>query len=166
MYSFLYCSALSYCFCSSGKAKALRLQGLKNTLPSSFFSRQGNTSSSSFKPENSTPTKTITPVHNTTNFTTTTLHPAPPSATPVVRPRKAHQEELKPVVLVLPPVHFPDFFPSQHSRTGFSPSFSYSKWRTPSQTVPRSSGGLLKDIMVKSRPLFLSSQKPTQIWKY
>lgn len=146
---------LSYCFCPSGKPKALRLQGLKDTVPNSFsYSKQGNTTSFSFKPENSTPTKSITPLFNTTTFTTTTLHPAPPSATPVVRPRKAHQKELKPVVLVLPPLHFPDFFPPQHSRTGFSPSFNYSRWRTPSQTVHRFSGGLSKDIMVKSRPLF------------
>ncbi|XP_044060732.1 putative methyltransferase NSUN7 isoform X2 [Siniperca chuatsi] len=132
----------------SSQGKALRLQASKNTV----------SSSSSSKPENSTPKKSITPVFNTTT-STATLHPAPPPATPlapVVRPRRAHLEVLKPVVLVLPPVHFPNFFPPQHSRTRFSPSFNYNKWRTPAQTVQlsRSSGSLSKDAMVKSRPLF------------
>ncbi|XP_042349616.1 putative methyltransferase NSUN7 [Plectropomus leopardus] len=125
---------------SQGKAKALRLQATKNTASSSF---------SSPKPENSTPKKSTTPVSNTT-ISTTTLHPAPPPATPltpVVRPRRAHQEVLKPVVLVLPPVHFPNFFPPQHSRTGFSASFNNRQWKPSAQTrpLPRSSGGLSKD---------------------
>ncbi|XP_039975110.1 putative methyltransferase NSUN7 [Xiphias gladius] len=140
---------------SQGKPKAVRLQALKNTVTSPFsFSKQESSCSSLSKPENSTLTKSITPVFNTT--TTTTLHPAPPPATPVVRSRRTQQEVLKPVVFVLPPVHFPNFFPPQHSRPGFSPSFNYNKWRTSAQTVPlsRSGGGPSKDAMVKSRPLF------------
>lgn len=151
---------LSHCFCLSGKPKAVRLQALKNTVTSPFsFSKQESSCSSLSKPENSTPTKSITPVFNTT--TTTTLHPAPPPATPVVRSRRTQQEVLKPVVFVLPPVHFPNFFPPQHSRPGFSPSFNYNKWRTSAQTVPlsRSGGGPSKDAMVKSRPLFWAYKK-------
>ncbi|XP_076595910.1 putative methyltransferase NSUN7 [Chaetodon auriga] len=131
---------------SQGQAKALRLQALKNTVSSSF---------SSSKPD-STPKKSISPVFNITTSTPTLL-PAPPPATPLaplVRPRRAHQEVLKPVVLVLPPVHFPSFFPPQHSRTRFSPSFSYNKWRDPAQNAPPSRSSFLKDAMVKSRPLF------------
>ncbi|XP_071313523.1 putative methyltransferase NSUN7 isoform X2 [Trachinotus anak] len=142
---------------SLGKPKALRLQALKNTVSSPLSSSKPESScSSSSKLENSTLTKSIYPVLNTTTTSTTTRHPNPPPTTPVVRPRRAQQEVLKPMVLVLPPVHFPNFFPPQHSRTRFSPSFNYNKWRTPAQTVPlsRSSGGLSKDAMVKSRPLF------------
>lgn len=145
---------------SQGKPKALRLQALKNTASSPFSSSKQESScssSSSSKPENSTSSKSITPVSSTATTSTTSPHPVPPPPpTPVVRPRRAHQEVLKPVVLVLPPVHFPDFFPPQHNRARFSPSFNYTRWRSPSQTVPlsRSSGGLSKDAMVKSRPLF------------
>ncbi|XP_038555461.1 putative methyltransferase NSUN7 [Micropterus salmoides] len=134
---------------SQGKAKTLHLQASKNTVSSS---------SSSPKPENSTSKKSTSPVLNITT-STTSLCPAPPPATPlalVVRPRRPHQEVLKPVVLVLPPIHFPNFFPPQHARTRFSPSpsYNYNKWRTPAPTVPlsRSSGSLSKDVMVKSRP--------------
>lgn len=147
---------LSHCFCPSGKA--LRWQPSKYTMSSPFSSFKQESTSSSSKPENSTPKKSVTSVFNSTT-STTTLHPTPRPATPlapVVRPRRAHQEVLKPVVLVLPPVHFPNFFPPQHSRTNVSPSFNYNKWRTPAQTLPlsRSSGSLSKDAMVKSRPLF------------
>ncbi|XP_070692913.1 putative methyltransferase NSUN7 [Pempheris klunzingeri] len=134
---------------SQGKGKALRLPASKNIMSSSF---------SSSKLQNSTPKKSMTPVCNTTT-STPSLGPAPPPATPlapVVHPRRANLEVLKPMVLVFPPVHFPNFLPPQHSRTGYSPSFNYNKWRMPSQTVPlsRSSGSLSKDAMVKSRPLF------------
>lgn len=139
----------SHCFCPSGKAKTLHLQASKNTVSSSSYSP---------KPENSTSKKSTSPVLNITT-STTSLCPAPPPATPlalVVRPRRPHQEVLKPVVLVLPPIHFPNFFPPQHARTRFSPSpsYNYNKWRTPAPTVPlsRSSGSLSKDVMVKSRP--------------
>ncbi|XP_068570814.1 putative methyltransferase NSUN7 isoform X2 [Cebidichthys violaceus] len=123
---------------SHGKAKEMRLQASKNTVSSSFCSS---------KPESSAPKKSINPVLNTTTTR--------PPGTPLARPRRAHQEVLKPVVLVLPPVHFPDFFPPQLSRTGCSPSSNY-KWRPPAQSVhlSRSSGGLSKDALVKSRPLF------------
>ncbi|KAL7395569.1 hypothetical protein ABVT39_019442 [Epinephelus coioides] len=132
---------------SQGKAKALCLQASHNTVSSSL---------SSSKPEHSTTKKTFTPVSNTTT-PTTSLPPAPPPPTPlapVVRPRRA-QVVLKPVVFVLPPVHFPSPFSHQHNRTSFSRSFNC-KWRTPVQTVPlsRSSGGLSGDAMVRSRPLF------------
>lgn len=146
---------LSFGFCLSGKPKPLRSQVLDNTVPTtSSYSREGNTTPSSFKPENSSPAKSIPPLFNTTIAKGTSLHPTPPSATPVVRPRKARPNVLKPVVLVLPPVHFPDPLPPLNSRTGFSPSFSYSKWRSPSHTIPRSSQDLLNDIVVKSRSLF------------
>uniref|UniRef100_UPI0037E71106 putative methyltransferase NSUN7 n=1 Tax=Semicossyphus pulcher TaxID=241346 RepID=UPI0037E71106 len=147
---------------SQGRAKALRLQASKNTTSSPFSSSKQESSScpSLSKPLNSTPKKSFTPVFKTTT-SCTTLHPAPPPAAasplaPVVRPRKAPQEVLKPVVLVFPPVHFPSFFPPQHSRTGSIPSFSYSKWRSPTQTSPlsRSGGNTPKDTMVKFRPLF------------
>ncbi|XP_035017650.2 putative methyltransferase NSUN7 [Hippoglossus stenolepis] len=139
---------------SQVKPKALRLQTLKNTVSSPFSSsKQDGSSSSSIKPEDRKPTKITNSAFNTT---TTTLHPAPPPSTPVVRPRRAHQEVLKPVVFVLPPVHFPNFDPHQNSRTGLSPSFSYNRWRTPAQILPlsRSNGGFSKDTMAKSRPLF------------
>ncbi|XP_062281246.1 putative methyltransferase NSUN7 [Scomber scombrus] len=85
--------------------------------------------------------KRESPQEHNTPMKTTTLHPAPPPASPVapvVRPRRAHQEVLKPVVLVLPPVHFPNFFPPQHSRAGYSPNLNYNKWRPPAQTGPAS----------------------------
>ncbi|KAK2849166.1 hypothetical protein Q5P01_009000 [Channa striata] len=126
------------------KPEALCLQGLKNTLTSSF---------SFSKPETSALTKRINPLYPTV-ASTTNLHPNPPPATPVVRPRRGRQEELKPVVVVLPPVHFPEIFPPQHKRSGFSPNINLSKWRFPAQTVPRSSSDLYKDFMVKSQPLF------------
>uniref|UniRef100_A0A3Q3JBR5 SAM-dependent MTase RsmB/NOP-type domain-containing protein n=1 Tax=Monopterus albus TaxID=43700 RepID=A0A3Q3JBR5_MONAL len=134
-----------------GKPKTLCLQALKNTASSSFSSLKqestSSSSSSSSKPENShKPTKSITPVFSTTDSTISALHTAPPPASSVVRPRRAHQEVLKPVVLVLPPVHFPNFFPPQYSQTRFNPSFNYNRWRTPAQAVPlsRSSGSISK----------------------
>lgn len=147
---FLSLRPLSHCFHASGKAKTLRLQPSRNSVSCSFsLSKQEKTSSSSpaSKPENNAPTKT------------TALHPTPPPATPVapvVRTRRARQEVLKPVVLVLPPVHFPNFFPPQHSRAGFNPNLNFNKWKPPAQTGPvsRSSGNLSKETMVKSRPLF------------
>lgn len=151
---------LSHCFCPSGKAKPLLLHASKNTVSCSFSSpKQESTSSSSSssKPEHITSKKIITPVLNITT-STSTLHHAPPPApplAPVVRPRRPHhQEVLKPVVLVLPPVQFPTFFPPQHSRIGFSPSLNYNKWRSHVQTVPLSRSSLSKDAMVKSRPPF------------
>ncbi|KAM9849752.1 putative methyltransferase NSUN7 [Aulostomus maculatus] len=95
--------------------------------------------------ENNTPSPTIAP-----------LHPAPPPPTPVVRFRRAHQEVLKPVVFVLPPIHVANFFPNQQSQAKFSPRLSRNKWRSPAQAVPlsRSGGGVSKDTLVKCRPLF------------
>lgn len=139
----------SHCFSFSGKPKALRL---KNTASSPFSSSEQESSySSSSKLENSTSSKSITPVSSTTTTSTTSPQPAP-----AVRPHRARQEVLKPVVLVLPTIHFPDFFPPQHNQARFNSSFNYARWRSPSQTLPvsRSSGGLSKDVTVKSRPLF------------
>ncbi|KAI4819002.1 hypothetical protein KUCAC02_004284 [Chaenocephalus aceratus] len=75
------------------------------------------------------------------------ISPRRPSSDPVARTRRPPQEPLKPMVLVLPTIHFPSFFPAHPN---------YNKWRDPAQSVPlsRSSGGLSKDAMVKSRPLF------------
>ncbi|XP_008291378.1 putative methyltransferase NSUN7 [Stegastes partitus] len=150
---------------SQGKTKARAMQALKNTVSSAFsFSKQERASSSSTSscsnPENSAPAKSIAPVFNTTTTTPTTPHPASPPATPATpadRPRRAQQEVLKPALLVLPPVHFPNFFPSrQPSRTGFSPSLKSNRWKTPAQLASssRSSGDLSKNAMGKSRPLF------------
>ncbi|KAM7417694.1 hypothetical protein PAMA_017374 [Pampus argenteus] len=120
-----------------GKTKTLQLQPSKNSVSSSFSSKQ----------------------EINTAMKTSALHPAPPPATPMapaVRARRAHQEVLRPVVLVLPPVHFPNFFPPKHSRAGFIPNLTYTKWRPPAQTGPvsRSSGHLSNNTMLKSWPLF------------
>ncbi|KAM7389730.1 hypothetical protein PAMP_023690 [Pampus punctatissimus] len=120
-----------------GKTKTLHLQPSKNSVSSSFSSKQ----------------------ENNTAMKTSALRSAPPPANPVapaVRGRRAHQEVLRPVVLVLPPVHFPNFFPPKHSRAGFIPNLSYNKWRPPAQTGPvsRSSGRLSNNTMLKSWPLF------------
>ncbi|XP_041846180.1 putative methyltransferase NSUN7 isoform X2 [Melanotaenia boesemani] len=139
---------------SQGKPKALRLQALKSTVSSSSYSKQESTTSSySSKIGNSTFTKSITSLFNTTTSTTTAQRAACPPApvTPIVRPRRAQQKVLKPVLLVLPPVDFPNSLPSQHSRTGFSPSLSYNRWRTPAQIISR---GLSKDAMDKCRHMF------------
>ncbi len=142
-------------FFSLGKAKGLRLQASKNTWSGSFsFSKQESTSSP--KAEKGEPKKTITPVFNITT-SKSSLHPAPPPATPltpVVRPRRAHQEVLRPVVLAFPPAHFPDYFLPQHSRTGFSPSFNYNKRRSPAAAEPLSGTRLSKGAMVKPWPVF------------
>ncbi|XP_028272400.1 putative methyltransferase NSUN7 [Parambassis ranga] len=139
---------------SQGKPKVLPLQPVKNTMSSTLSSskRESRTSSSSSSSSSSKlggciPTKSIARF-NAAAFNTTTLHSASPSAVaPVVRSRRAPLEVLKPVVLTLPSAHFPCVFPPQHSRTGFSPSF---KSRMPA----RCSGGLSKDAMDKSHPLF------------
>ncbi|KAG8004049.1 putative 28S rRNA (cytosine-C(5))-methyltransferase [Nibea albiflora] len=133
---------------SQGKTRAQSLQCVKNTVSSSF---------SSSRQENSTTKKSTPPFDTITSDTT--LHPPAPPVTPlapVVRPRRAQQEVLKPVVLTLPQIYFPNFFPPQQSRQGYCPSFNYNKWRAPTQTVPlsRSSGSFSKDAWVRSRPLF------------
>ncbi|CAG5990997.1 unnamed protein product [Menidia menidia] len=115
---------------SQGKPRALRLQAFRSPASSSpsYSKEECTTSSSAFRTENSTPTTGITPVFNTTASTAATLHPTRPSSSPeapIVRPRRPQPEKLKPVVLVLPSVHFPASFPPQRSRTGFSPSLSY-----------------------------------------
>ncbi|XP_030252176.1 putative methyltransferase NSUN7 [Sparus aurata] len=138
-----------------GKAKALQSQASKNTVSSPFSSSKHDSNSSS-KSEKSTTKKSIQSVLNLTSSTSSLL-PAPPPGTPlvpVVRPRRAHQEVLKPVVLVLPRVHFPDFSPPQHSQIEFSPSFDYNQWRSPAPSVPLARSSLTKDAIVESRPLF------------
>ncbi|XP_062250328.1 putative methyltransferase NSUN7 isoform X2 [Platichthys flesus] len=139
---------------SQVKPKALLLQTLKSTVSSPFSSSsQDGSSSSSCKPEDRT-----TPRSTNTAFSTTTstLHPAPPPSAPVVRPRRALQEVLKPMLFVLPPVHFPNFVAHQTSRAGLRPSFSFNRWRMPAPILPlpRSNGGFSKDTMAKSPPLF------------
>ncbi|CAB1441755.1 unnamed protein product [Pleuronectes platessa] len=139
---------------SQVKPKALRLQTLKSTVSSPFScSSQDGSSSSSCKPEDRTPPKSTNIAFSTT---TSTLQPAPPPSAPVVRPRRYHQEVLKPVLFILPPVHFPNFVSHQTSRAGLRPSFSFNRWRTPAPILPlpRSNGGFSKDTMVKSPPLF------------
>ncbi|KAL6117673.1 nsun7 [Pungitius sinensis] len=88
---------------------------------------------------------------------TTALNPAtaPPPVIPPARPRRACQEVLKPVVLTLPSVHFPNFFPPQPSQPRLSQSRNYT-WRPPAQGEPpsRSRGGLSRDALLKSRLLF------------
>ncbi|XP_034400085.1 putative methyltransferase NSUN7 [Cyclopterus lumpus] len=99
-----------------GKAKAMQMQPSKYTVHSSFPSS---------KPESNAPKKSITPVLNTA--------PTPSPATALARPCRARQEVPKPVVLVLPRVHFPNFLPPPLSRTGSGPSFDY-MWRPPAQS--------------------------------
>ncbi|XP_056295492.1 putative methyltransferase NSUN7 isoform X2 [Pseudoliparis swirei] len=101
---------------SQGKAKAMQMQASKDSVHSSFPSS---------KPQSNAPKKSITPVLYTP--------PTPPLPTPPARPRRARQEAPKPVVLVLPRVHFPNFFPPQLSRTGSGPNFD-SMWRPPAQS--------------------------------
>ncbi|KAM3867116.1 putative methyltransferase NSUN7 [Diretmus argenteus] len=129
---------------------------------------QNTVSSSSPKPDHTTPCKSIACVKNTaalikglhlptpatSNFTST-LHPAPPPPAPVGLPPRGRQEVLKPVALILPPVHFPNYFPPKHSKiAGYSPTLTYNRWRPPSQSVPlfHSSGSLCKGDVVKPRP--------------
>ncbi|CAJ1058511.1 putative methyltransferase NSUN7 [Xyrichtys novacula] len=146
---------------SQGKVKPLSLQASKITTSSPFSSSklESTSSLSSAKRENTTLRKTINPVFKTTT-SSTPPHLAPPPTTPtvppVIRPRKVQQVVLKPVVLVFPPVHFPNFFPSQNGQTEYCPSINHSKLRTRTQTelLPRSNGDIHKDILVKSRPLF------------
>uniref|UniRef100_A0A3Q1GQF3 NOP2/Sun RNA methyltransferase family member 7 n=1 Tax=Acanthochromis polyacanthus TaxID=80966 RepID=A0A3Q1GQF3_9TELE len=146
---------------SQGKTKTPALQALKSTVSSSIsYSKQDCSSSSCSRPENSAPSESIAPVVNTTTTITPTLHPASPPATcatPAVRPRRAQKEVLKPMVLVLPSVHFPNVFPPrQPFRTGFSPSFNYNRWKPPAQLVSssRSSADLSKSAIGKSHYLF------------
>ncbi|TNN70526.1 putative methyltransferase NSUN7 [Liparis tanakae] len=91
---------------SQGKAKAMPMQASKDTVHSSFPSS---------KPQSNAAKKSIPPVSYTP--------PAPPLPAPLARPRRARQEALKPVVLVLPRVHFPNFFPPQLSRRASGPNF-------------------------------------------
>ncbi|KAM6923465.1 putative methyltransferase NSUN7 [Xenentodon cancila] len=116
---------------SRGKPKAQRLQALKTTVSRSFSnSKQESTSSTSSKTETSqSPTFT-----STTTPTTATLHAACPPATtvaPTLRPRRAQQELMKRVVLVLPTITFPNSVPPQLTETELSPaSLDYNKWKT------------------------------------
>ncbi|XP_030595490.1 putative methyltransferase NSUN7 [Archocentrus centrarchus] len=128
---------------SQGKPKSLYPHALKSTITSSFsHSRQECTRSSC---SSSKLEKSATPI-------TTALHASSSPATPVVpavRSREAHMEVLKPALFVLPPVHFPNFFPPQHSQSRFSPSLT-NKFKRPAQIVSsRSSGGLSKDAREK-----------------
>ncbi|XP_074530609.1 putative methyltransferase NSUN7 [Halichoeres trimaculatus] len=165
-------SSLTFCgqleFTNNGRQSSqgrVKAQASKNLTPSPFSSpRPENNNTPSFtRTENVTLKKTIKPVFKTT-IPTTPLYPAPPPPSPpaaaplttVVRPRKALQEVLKPVVLVFPPVHFPSFFPPHHSQTELRPMLSNNRWKTPAHAAPlsRSSGNSPKGALVRSRPLF------------
>lgn len=137
------------------KPRALRPKATNTTVSNPFSSEPDGCCTSFSKPEKSSLPKTMTVVLNTTSTSaTTTLHPTFYPGTPVIRSRKPPQEVLKPVMLVLPPVHFPNFFPPQNRRTGFRPSVS--RWRTQGTTGPlaRSGGGQYKDLTMRSRLLF------------
>ncbi|XP_047440845.1 putative methyltransferase NSUN7 isoform X2 [Mugil cephalus] len=149
---------------SQGRQKALSLQTLRTSVSSSFsYSKRECASSSSpsaSKQASSAPPESLTPEFDTTPVAASP-HPAALPASPVapaVRPRRAPQEVLKPVLLVLPPVHFPTFFPPHHSQRRFSPGLNYNKWKTPdnmaslSLSLSRSSGGLSKDALDKPHP--------------
>lgn len=118
-----------HCFPCPGKARSLPCLQLSKCTVDFTLCKQENSYCSST--EASSSTETVTPVHNAAT-STTTLHPAPPVA-PVPRPGRAHQGALTPVVLVLPSIKFPDFFPKQHSRPGFSHIPDSKKYRTPAQ---------------------------------
>lgn len=128
----------SYCFYPLEKPKSLRLQATKGTTSSSFsYSRPecNSASCSSSKLEKSLHTA---PVTTTLRYSSSSAAPAVPAA----RSHGPQKEVLKPVLFVLPPVHFPNFFPPQHSRSRFSPSLSC-KWKR--QTPIVSSCSLSKD---------------------
>ncbi|XP_069027258.1 putative methyltransferase NSUN7 isoform X2 [Embiotoca jacksoni] len=138
---------------SQGKPKVQ--QPLRSTVSSSFSNSKQENANSSSKPGINKPPKSNTPMFDTTTSLTTALHlaaPPPTPVVPVVRLRRPQQEVLKPVVLVLPTVHFPDFVPHQHRRTGFRPTFSYSNWKTTAQNPSPScsSGGHSEDGIDKS----------------
>ncbi|XP_014194044.1 putative methyltransferase NSUN7 isoform X1 [Haplochromis burtoni] len=123
---------------SQEKPKSLRLQATKGTTSSSFsYSRPecNSSSCSSSKLEKSLHTA---PVTTTLRYSSSSAAPAVPAA----RSRGPQKEVLKPVLFVLPPVHFPNFFPPQHSRSRFSPSLSC-KWKRQTQIVSSCSGGSL-----------------------
>ncbi|XP_068442844.1 putative methyltransferase NSUN7 [Clinocottus analis] len=98
---------------------------------------QGKAKAMHLQASKNAPNKSNPPVLDTT--------PSPPPATPLGRPRRARQEVQKPVLLILPRVHFPNFFSPPLSQTGSSPSLN-SKWWNPAQSLPlsRSSGGPYK----------------------
>ncbi|XP_013764278.1 putative methyltransferase NSUN7 isoform X3 [Pundamilia nyererei] len=123
---------------SQEKPKSLRLQATKGTTSSSFsYSRPecNSSSCSSSKLEKSLHTA---PVTTTLRYSSSSAAPAVPAA----RSRGPQKEVLKPVLFVLPPVHFPNFFPPQHSRSRFSPSLSC-KWKRQTQIISSCSGGSL-----------------------
>ncbi|KAF3838292.1 hypothetical protein F7725_010060, partial [Dissostichus mawsoni] len=104
---------------STRKTKAMRVQVSKNTGSSSF---------SSTKPGNITPKRSLSPILDIPTSSPrrhSASPPAPPPPTPAVRTRRPPQEPLKPVVLVLPTIHFPSFFPAHPN---------YNKRRDPAQS--------------------------------
>ncbi|KAM8909771.1 putative methyltransferase NSUN7 isoform 2-T3 [Spinachia spinachia] len=117
----------------SSQASAMCMQALKNRVSRSL---------SSSKPESSAPEKGPTPALSS-------------ALTPTSRPRRAYQEVLKPVVLTLPSLHFPNFFPPQLSQPPSSQSRNYN-WRPPAQGEPlaRSRGGPSREALLKSQLLF------------
>ncbi|XP_028314901.1 putative methyltransferase NSUN7 [Gouania willdenowi] len=119
--------------------KGRHFQPVKSSAVRVFWdSRQKYSTSSapasSTHPQNDTPTKIISHALNMTSSSTSRTAPPAPPVAPLLRPSRA-QEVLKPVVLVLPPVHFPSFLPPQRSGSGVSHSPWYSKKKTPPQPV-------------------------------
>ncbi|XP_006781498.1 putative methyltransferase NSUN7 isoform X2 [Neolamprologus brichardi] len=109
---------------SQEKPKSLRLQATKGTTSSSFsYSRPECNSSSCSSSKLEKSSLHTAPVTTTLRYSSSSAAPAVPAA----RSRGPQKEVLKPVLFVLPPVHFPNFFPPQHSRFRFSPSLSC-KW--------------------------------------
>ncbi|XP_017282589.1 putative methyltransferase NSUN7 [Kryptolebias marmoratus] len=133
---------------SKEKPRAFRLQAVSSSFP---YSKQECPPFFSSKSEKRPSAKLTTPIFNSSSPTCMTLGPACPPSSPVaqtVRPRRAQQEVLKPVVLVLPRIQFPDSVPPQRSRTWFNPNFN--RWKSPAQFV---SGALSKDSTDKHHPL-------------
>lgn len=127
------------------KPKALCLQPAFSFIS---YSKQAGPLFSS-KTEKNTSTKISTSIFNSSPSTSSTLDPPSSPVAQIDHPRRARQEVLKPVVLVLPRIHFPDPCLPQHSQT--RPNHSFSKCKTSAQFTSR---GLASDTSDKRRPLF------------
>ncbi|XP_037531522.1 putative methyltransferase NSUN7 [Nematolebias whitei] len=101
------------------------------------------------KTDKNTSTKNSTSISNSSSSTSSTLDPPSSPVAQTDHPRRARQEVLKPVVLVLPRIHFPDPCLPQHSQPRTNPSFN--RCKTSTQFTSR---GLASDTSDKRRPLF------------
>ncbi|XP_068182566.1 putative methyltransferase NSUN7 [Antennarius striatus] len=130
-----------------GRAKTPHLQDSKNTLSPTFSSSKQKSIVSI------TSKKSITPAVKT-RPSISNLHPVPPPppipVAPAVRPCKT-QVVLKPVVLHLPPLNFPNFFLHQPGRTRASPNLTHDKRGAP---ITLHSSAFARDAVFKSRGLF------------